>query len=191
MSSEPILPPYTIATTRQGNYCSKCKQLTSLSFDCDNCLNDSMLYSLLKPHEQQESFNVYKLILHARSLHFYNSSKEYDNALIALIAYTTSLSFERVKELVLNARNHLFPITSRRRTSMQTKIAVVVRDGSELKYFTAQEGLSLDPTEAMLFTNGTDAVGWATKHDLHLDYAWTLAEVSISGPIQVSLIKIF
>ena len=74
---------------------------------------------------------------------------------------------------------------------MQTKIAIVVQDDKELRYFTSQEGLSTDPTEAMLFTNGTDAVGWATEHDLYLDHSWTLAEVSISGQIQVSLVNVF
>lgn len=69
---------------------------------------------------------------------------------------------------------------------MQTRVAIVVRDGKKLKYITSQEELSIDPTEAMLFTNGTKAVGWATEHDFYLDHAWTLAEVSISGQIKVS-----
>lgn len=74
---------------------------------------------------------------------------------------------------------------------MQTKIAIIVQDDNELNYFTTRDKLSTDPTEAILFTNGTEAVRWATEHDLYLDHAWTLAEVSISGQIQVSLVNVF
>ena len=74
---------------------------------------------------------------------------------------------------------------------MQTKIAIVVQDDKELNYVTSQEELSTDPTEAMLFKNGTEAIRWATEHDFYLDHSWTLAEVSISGQIQVSLVNVF
>ena len=76
---------------------------------------------------------------------------------------------------------------------MQTKIAIVVQGDNKLHYFTTQARgeLSTDPTEAMLFTNGTEAVEWATERDLYLDHAWTLARVTVSGQIQVSLVNVF
>lgn len=72
---------------------------------------------------------------------------------------------------------------------MQMKIAIVIHDGKNLQYFTSLARLSNDPNEAMLFTNGTKAVSWAIENDLSLDDEWTLAQVSISGQIQVSLIN--
>lgn len=119
----------------KNGFCAHCRvPISWLTVPiCDGCLNDNELHEILTESEKKTTISLYHLILQARSLHFYNSSSEYDKtleydkALIGLLFYATTgnqMSSERAMELIRDYPTWKDTASKNEKADKETKLRI-------------------------------------------------------------------